>query len=210
MRRNRRDSGKRWTFGRAPRFEPQGRKIVNARFERVTLNGRLVQDNVEVAHPTGSVWREKEHAAGRCCFRPITARWRIAIFACDRCGPRSSSAPARVEELRAEDFDFHGPLGSDGRDWSGSCANHFQLTLGHAPKHDAWANMVQFEIAAMPDGSRLRLDVKFDHPKPEYLFDDYPLSWCHDGQNWRRIAWSAGGEKGRARTLEFPSSRRIA
>ena len=54
---------------RAPRFDQQGRKILNARFEKVVLNGKLIHDNVEVAHPTGNVWREKEHARGPLLFQ---------------------------------------------------------------------------------------------------------------------------------------------
>jgi hypothetical protein len=49
---------------RAPRFDKNGRKTANARFEKVRLNGKLIHDNVEVAHPTGHIWREPEHAAG--------------------------------------------------------------------------------------------------------------------------------------------------
>jgi hypothetical protein len=48
----------------APRFDDQGKKVANARFEKVELNGKLVQDNVEVAHPTGHYYPEPEHAVG--------------------------------------------------------------------------------------------------------------------------------------------------
>ena len=48
----------------APRFDQKGNKIANARFEKVVLNGKLIHDNVEVARPTGHIWREKEHAVG--------------------------------------------------------------------------------------------------------------------------------------------------
>ena len=37
---------------RAPRFDPSGRKIENARFLRVLHNGVPVQENVEVEGPT--------------------------------------------------------------------------------------------------------------------------------------------------------------
>ncbi len=37
---------------RAPRFDPQGRKVANARLVRVVHNGELVQANVELAGPT--------------------------------------------------------------------------------------------------------------------------------------------------------------
>lgn len=49
---------------RAPQFDSKGKKVVNARFEKVLLNGKLVQDNVELAHPTGNAWRDPEHATG--------------------------------------------------------------------------------------------------------------------------------------------------
>ena len=37
---------------RAPRFDAQGHKTANARFEKIVHNGRLVQENVEVLGPT--------------------------------------------------------------------------------------------------------------------------------------------------------------
>ena len=40
----------------APRFKA-GKKVANARFVKVVLNGQLVQDNVEVKYPTGAAWR---------------------------------------------------------------------------------------------------------------------------------------------------------
>src|ERR1019366_607384 len=37
---------------RAPRFDAAGNKTANARFVKETLNGQVVQDNVEIAHGT--------------------------------------------------------------------------------------------------------------------------------------------------------------
>ncbi len=54
---------------RAPRFDAEGNKTVNARFEKVVLNGTLIHDNVEVAHPTGDNWTKKEHATGPLYFQ---------------------------------------------------------------------------------------------------------------------------------------------
>lgn len=48
----------------APKFDASGKKVANARFVKVTLNGRLVQDDLEVPYPTGHNWRNKEHPAG--------------------------------------------------------------------------------------------------------------------------------------------------
>ena len=49
---------------RAPRFDPDGKKIENARFDKVVLNGQVIHENVEVKTPTGHVWRNKEVATG--------------------------------------------------------------------------------------------------------------------------------------------------
>ncbi|MCX7049066.1 MAG: DUF1080 domain-containing protein [Candidatus Sumerlaeota bacterium] len=38
---------------RAPRFDDAGKKTSNAKFAKVTLNGQVVQENVEIAHGTG-------------------------------------------------------------------------------------------------------------------------------------------------------------
>ncbi len=49
---------------RAPRFDAAGKKVANARFESVVLNGQTVHENVEVDSPTGHAWHDKERAKG--------------------------------------------------------------------------------------------------------------------------------------------------
>jgi Domain of Unknown Function (DUF1080) len=49
---------------RAPRFDASGKKTASARFVKVVLNGRVVQDDVEVPCPTGNNWRNKEQPTG--------------------------------------------------------------------------------------------------------------------------------------------------
>jgi hypothetical protein len=49
---------------RAPRFDEAGNKTANAKFVKVTLNGRVVQSNVEIAHGTNVSRNAKEHPAG--------------------------------------------------------------------------------------------------------------------------------------------------
>ena len=39
---------------RAPKFDATGKKTANAKFVSITLNGKKVQDNLEVPEPTGS------------------------------------------------------------------------------------------------------------------------------------------------------------
>lgn len=49
---------------RSPRFDESGKKIANARFEKVVLNGQVIHEGVEVPTPTGHVWRRKEPPNG--------------------------------------------------------------------------------------------------------------------------------------------------
>ncbi len=49
---------------RAPRFDETGNKAANAKFVKVTLNGQVVQDNVEIAHGTNVSRNAKEHPTG--------------------------------------------------------------------------------------------------------------------------------------------------
>ncbi len=49
---------------RAPRFDAQGRKVADAVFERVTLNGQVVHENQSIPCPTGHNWRNRELARG--------------------------------------------------------------------------------------------------------------------------------------------------
>jgi Domain of Unknown Function (DUF1080) len=49
----------------APRFDAAGRKLSNARFVSVVLNGQLIHENVELEYPTGKAWRlESETSRG--------------------------------------------------------------------------------------------------------------------------------------------------
>jgi len=49
---------------RAPRFDESGKKIANAKFVKVTLNGQVVQENVEIAHGTNVSRKAPEHPMG--------------------------------------------------------------------------------------------------------------------------------------------------
>jgi Domain of Unknown Function (DUF1080) len=48
----------------APRFDAAGKKIGNARFVKVMLNGQLIHENVEVRTPTGNAWQDNEMPTG--------------------------------------------------------------------------------------------------------------------------------------------------
>jgi hypothetical protein len=71
---------------RAPRLDSQGKKIRNARFDRVVLNGKLIHENIELATPTGHAWRLPEVARGPILLQgdhgPVAFR-RIRVRALD-------------------------------------------------------------------------------------------------------------------------------
>jgi hypothetical protein len=48
----------------APRFDVVGKKVANARFVKVVLNGKLVHENLELPAPTGHAWRLPEVRRG--------------------------------------------------------------------------------------------------------------------------------------------------
>lgn len=48
----------------APRFDAEGKKTANARFVKVVMNGELLHENVELAHPTGHAYVRPEVAQG--------------------------------------------------------------------------------------------------------------------------------------------------
>jgi len=54
---------------RAPRFDADGKKIENARFEKIVLNGRVIHENLELKGPTPSGITGKEHARGPIMFQ---------------------------------------------------------------------------------------------------------------------------------------------
>ncbi|HXR07262.1 MAG TPA: DUF1080 domain-containing protein [Candidatus Acidoferrum sp.] len=49
---------------RAPRFDAAGNKTANAKFVKVTLNGQVVQNEVEIAHGTNVSRNAQEHPTG--------------------------------------------------------------------------------------------------------------------------------------------------
>ncbi|HPG68998.1 MAG TPA: M14 family zinc carboxypeptidase [Candidatus Hydrogenedentes bacterium] len=95
---------------------------------------------------------------------------------------------AGAAELAVEDFAFDGALGSEGAVIERLDTNHFKVTLGHAPGHPDWANMVQFRILRHASGNALRLDVVF-HGGSTYRFNDYSYSWSYDNVEWQPVHW---------------------
>ncbi len=54
---------------RAPRFDKSGKKIANARFEKVIHNGVFVHENVELTGPTRASAYNDEKPTGPLCLQ---------------------------------------------------------------------------------------------------------------------------------------------
>lgn len=48
----------------SPRFDADGKKTANAKLVKVTLNGEVIHENVELKTPTGHNWTKKESPKG--------------------------------------------------------------------------------------------------------------------------------------------------
>lgn len=126
------------------------------------------------------------------------ARLALIVFFLGLC-----ALPVRAAELQVDDFRFDGPLGSQGARIERLGANHFCVTLGHAPEHPDWANNCQFEIVRRAKGNALCLDVRFEHAKPRFAFDEYFHSWSHDGLEWHPLPWERK-TNGKQNRMQFP------
>lgn len=117
----------------------------------------------------------------------------------------SASTPSLGGELSTDDFSFDGPFGCQGATIEKLGRNHFKVTLGHAPGHPDWCNMLGFQILRNAKGNALELDVSFLGGNA-YRFNHYAhSSWSYDGENWRPIAWEKGAKDSRrGDTLLFP------
>lgn len=49
---------------RAPKFDASGKKVADARFEKVVLNGQLIHQDLAVKTPTGHAWHTREIPRG--------------------------------------------------------------------------------------------------------------------------------------------------
>lgn len=49
---------------RAPKFDAAGKKVTNARFERVVLNGKVLHEQVECELPTGGAYHDEDVPRG--------------------------------------------------------------------------------------------------------------------------------------------------
>jgi len=97
--------------------------------------------------------------------------------------------PAAVAgELSVNDFKFDGPLGSQGATIEKIADSHFKISLGHAPEHPTWCNMLYFQIVRNAKGNKVRVDVEFKGGDA-YRFNHNSCTWSYDAENWRAIKW---------------------
>ena len=110
----------------------------------------------------------------------------------------------QAAELSVEDFSFDGCLGSDGATIEKVAANHFKITLGHAPRHPDWCNMLYFNIERNAKGNSLRLDVCFNGGN-SYRFNHNSCTWSYDAKQWQAIQWQKNSKDSAiGDTLLFP------
>jgi len=111
---------------------------------------------------------------------------------------------AAAGELSVDDFTFEGPSGSQGATIEKIDRNHFKVTLGHAPQHTDWCNMLQFRILRNARRNRLRMDVVFNGGNA-YRFNHNSSTWSYDGENWQPIQWQKQStDSKQGDTLLFP------
>lgn len=92
------------------------------------------------------------------------------------------------EGLKLDDFTLDGQYGSQGAVLDRVGANHFRMTLGHAPNQPTWPNKPQFEIRRGAKGNRLRLDIVTPIAgKAQYPITEYHYSWSYDNEHWQPI-----------------------
>lgn len=91
-------------------------------------------------------------------------------------------------ELSVEDFKFDGPLGSAGTTINKIATNHFKISLGHAPEHPDWCNMLYFQIVRHAKGNAPRIDVEFTGGD-SYRFNHNSCTFSYDGRHWKPMAW---------------------
>ncbi|MFW6114272.1 MAG: hypothetical protein ACOC7K_00860 [bacterium] len=73
-------------------------------------------------------------------------------------------------ELGVEDFKFDGPLGSAGATIEKTAPNHFKISLGHAPEHPDWCNMLYFQIVRDAKGQALQRHENIPFGSPDSPF----------------------------------------
>jgi len=116
----------------------------------------------------------------------------------------AAGATAIAGELSVDDFKFDGPLGCQGAKVEKFAENHFKISLGHAPEHPDWCNMLYFQIVRNAKGNKLRVDVQFKAGN-KYRFNHNSATWSYDAENWRPIAWcDPKTPSKRGDTLLFP------
>jgi hypothetical protein len=117
--------------------------------------------------------------------RPL---WSKLLFVAATLALTGGDPPVMAGELSVEDFKFDRPLGSEGATIEKLGENHFKISLGHAPEHPTWCNMLYFQIVRNAKGHKLQVDVEFTGGNA-YRFNHNSATWSHDGKQWQAIKW---------------------
>lgn len=110
-----------------------------------------------------------------------------------------------TQPMRAGDFDFNGPLGSEDACIAPVGRNRFQVVLGHAPNRPDRPNQLQFTLRQHARGNPLTLDVLYQGRGRG--FNTFFVSYSYDLEHWRPTHWEKGArgpEPNISDTVHFP------
>ena len=137
-------------------------------------------------------------------FEAVSRRFRMVALSVFGIVCWLDVSAANAGELSVNDFKFDGPTGSQGAKIEKVARNHFKISLGHAPEHTDWCNMLYFQIVRNAKGNQLRIDVEFQGGDA-YRFNHNSATWSYDRVNWQAISWCDPNEPAkRGDSLIFP------
>ena len=161
----------------APRFDAAGRKVADARFVRVTLNGAVIHENLRVAAPTAGAPLADERAAGPLVLRG--ARGPVAFR--DVRYKRFAGEPVRLSGLRY-------------RAWQGDPeALAAAVTRGAAaPAHGGPAEGITSALAGTPDRWALAYDGTVRVPAAGAYRFELLLDWIDGDPHFSGVVLGGG------------------
>jgi hypothetical protein len=173
---------------RAPRFDADGKKTANARFVKVTLNGQVIHEDVEVKGPTGGGVTDKEGPAGPLMFQgnhgPVAFR-SIRITPAPSASA-AATAPAAQGKVALEDR-FDGKLG-EGWTWLREDSKTWRIQNNALEiRVEPGVNMTVKNalVRPAPDRAKGKFAVEVtvtNTVKPTNQFEQAGITWYKDGK----------------------------
>lgn len=158
---------------RAPRFDAQGRKIANARFVRVVLNGSVIHENIEVTGPTRGAAFQDERPTG-----PLMIQGSGPIALRNVRYKRYSGERVRVADLRY-------------RLYEGELKELADLAR-LKPVQEGPADAISTRLTTKSDGFGFEFDGTLEIPTPgKYVFE-LRFGWVNDDPQFKGTVVGGG------------------